>query len=440
MTEPGSIVQTPQTESEEKFKQEELKQRTIEKMGPLDKKKAEKKTEEEIKSDWDAFKENFFLFANFTGYYTYSKLFKGAAINGGNMSGVLAPALKLNDKTFFILLNNASYRRAKQVYQEDQGPKMRTESAIYSFTPTLKYNLTDKLTVSPSYIYTKSLTRETAAEKWGWGLYDYRDKGGGLDLSYIVEKKETSLRTARAGFQYYNRTYPHFKSLASLSGIPGLEDYEEKEKDFGGTMFSLGYDLRKAEGLSYAATFSALLKDYISKKVENDFGGRDPKNQYDQVYTLGLNLDYNPPGPFQYKLNNMGMLNLSNQHLAEGSFPDIIFTRNFYGSYSITETPSVWYTQTLSNEKEIVYGVAYGFTFRKYQGREAKDVDGNKTGQLERDFNHNFTANAVYKHTKNWNLGCILDYQMARSNYKDEGVFRYNYEILNISIGFSYNY
>ena len=61
---------------------------------------------------------------NVTGMFTRSK-FQGEsdALDGGSVSGVIAPALRLAEDTAIAMVYYGSYNRELQVFTEDEGPR-----------------------------------------------------------------------------------------------------------------------------------------------------------------------------------------------------------------------------------------------------------------------------------------------------------------------------
>ncbi|MDA8163983.1 MAG: hypothetical protein M0017_02970 [Desulfobacteraceae bacterium] len=381
----------------------------------------------QIKLDW--------LFQA-TGYLTTSKLLGSSDVLGGNGSVVAAPVVQFTPDKALILLYSGSYRKSKQVYAEDEGPKLFSEEQLHSFAPTFRYAWSPKLVLSPSLLYTDSRLKETSDDSWSSGLYNYREEGGGLNAEYTLKAGAAGQNLLAAGVQRFDRTYPNFHSLASLAGIP----FEENEKDFTGTLVSVAYNQVRARGLSSKTSLSYLDKDYDDKLVESPTGERFNDRQHDSVVTLGEELLWHAAGPWGYSLAGAVAVTDSNQNLAEGAFPFVTFQPDYYSSKSFTLSPGITYTQPLAGERSITYGAIYAVTRLGYDSRRAADQNGNLLGDKEVDWTHDFTLRAVYTLDKHWSFGAIAEYTRAASNMKDERIFRYDYEILNLSGGFSFRY
>ncbi len=390
------------------------------------------------KMDFKPFVENFFLFGNLTGYGAYSKLLQGSPLNGGNVSGYIAPAFRFTDSFFFLLLANGSYAKTKQVYREDRGTRISSESASYSLTPTVKVNITPKVALSASYLFTRALSKQTSDTRWGKDLYDYKEKGIGFDITYLLDKKEDYTKSLKTTLQFYNRKYPNFISLFTLTGLGNIE---EREKDYKGTLFSLTYDEQHKAGFSFLLGFNALFKDYSDKRLETVDGTRDRRYQQDQEYTFNGSLAYRErPDGFHYGLDFNLIYTVSNQNLASGSFPAITFTRNYYSNVSYNVKPGIEYITFFEGGKLLKLGGSYGFTMLRYAGREAFDPFGVSKKIKEVDLVHDISLTANYSLDEHLSFGAIASLYAARSNNKDERTFRYNYEIFTFSLGLSYSF
>jgi hypothetical protein len=371
-----------------------------------------------------------------TGYLTYSNLLGSSDILGGNASVIAAPVLLFDPQKSFILLYNGSYRKSKHVYAQDDGPRLFSEEQLHAFTPTFRYAASPSgLVISPSFIYTELRLKETADDSWSSGLYNYREKGAGLNLEYTFTAGEMGRNALTLVGQRFGREYPNFKGLAFYAGI----QFEEREKDFAGTLLSAAFNLERFTGISSKTTLTYLDKDYQDKLVESATGERLDERQHDYVITLSEELFWRAGGPWSFSLNGAMAVTRSNQNLAEGSFPFVTFHPDYYSFNSFTLSPGVNHTLLLAGERSITCSALYSLKRLAYKSRRAKDASGNLLGK-EVDWNHTLTLRAIYTFSKQWSFGAIAEYNRARSNMEDERIYRYDYEILNLSAGFSYRY
>jgi hypothetical protein len=395
----------------------------------------------------------FYMLASVSAFLTISELVGGSSIIGGNVAAALAPVVRFNDKLFFIGLYDGSYKKSKQVFAEDKGPRLSSENTRHSFTPTLRYVVSPRVITNFSVFTTQSLSRETTDEDWYGGLYDYNELGASVTLNYLLTATAESQKSIKFLLQRFKREYPNFNSLltecsdASCTSTVPIAGREEKEKDSYGTTLLLTYNSLKSIGLSYSTAFSWSFKDYLDKLVEtNDclappsicFRGSD--KQRDDSYGANITFVLRDGSKFDYRLTISTEFKQSNQNFVEGSFPSTVFHDNYYSYTTLNLAPGLTYTHAFSDTVKLELGAAYSLSRREYGKRRARDGLGSVVGGKEIDWTHNLNMKAMYSINKHWSFGGIIDYNMARSNNKDERTFRYSYEIFNLSLGFSYKY
>ena len=402
----------------------------------------------------DKSEKNVYMLASVSAFVTFSELVGGSNIIGGNLTAALAPVVRFSDKLFFIGLYDGSYKKSKQIFAEDRGPRLSSENTRHSFTPTLRYIVSQRVITNFSVFTTQSLSRETTDEDWYGGLYDYNELGVSATLNYLVSATAESQKSIKFVVQRFKREYPNFSSLltectdASCSATVQIAGMEENEKDSYGTTVILSYSSLKSVGLSYSAAFSWSFKDYDDKLVEtNDcslpppsicFRGSD--KQRDDSYGANITFILRPGTKFDYRLTMSTETKQSNQNFVEGSFPSTVFHENYYSYVTLNLAPGFTYTHSYSETVKLEVGLGYSLSRREYDKRRARDGLGNVAGEKEIDWTHNLNLNAMYSINAHWSFGGIIDYNMARSNNKDERTFRYSYEIYNLSLGFSYKY
>ena len=372
-----------------------------------------------------------------TGYLSYSSLAGGGHMIGGKGSVVFAPVVKFDEEKSLILLYTGSYRKTKQVFVQDEGPKLFSEDIVQNVIPTFRYMYSSKMAISPSVVFTEVKTKETSEDTWSNGLYNYRDVGGGIKVEYQLEADSDEKQDVSFGVQCFRRKYSNFISLASIAGIGS---FEEREKDFDGTLVSINHLKLRKFGWSNTAKLSFLDKRYVDKLIENETGERDPVKQHDINLHLHNDLLYKLESGWGYGLGLSLGYTESNQNMTEGTFPAVVFHPNYYSLYSISLRPSVSFVDHLSCGKIITYSAQYGVTRSNYVERHAKDSNGVLLDDKQVDWASNLTLRMVYTLDKHWNIGMVMDYSKVSSNMHYEQVYRYNYEVMNLSAGFSFRY
>ena len=379
-----------------------------------------------------------FLFLADTQFFlTISNLDGGSDILGGNANATLAPTYRLNDKNVLIGLYSGAYAHEKQAFIEDRGSRIASENITHSFSPTLRHEYSNELTLNLLAFRTQSLSKETTDENWYKGLYDYNDNGAGLSGLYIVNEAEDQRRSVTFQLQFYKREYPHFISLYSQAGLGNLE---EKEKDQNAVLLMAGYDVTRNVGLSYSLSFSRLAKSYTDKKIETETGERSDKKQVDTDYTLAGSFSYKRDIPVSMDLGWSLGQNDSNQNFAEGALPNIVFQKNYYANKSYSLTPGLTYYLTLKNGKPLALKASVTISKITFNERLTKDVNGVLTDKKEIDNTHVVFVGAYYNVDDNLTTGFVINHTRASSNNQYETFYRYNYEILNVSVGLQYHY
>jgi len=379
-----------------------------------------------------------FLFLADTQFFlTISNLDGGSNILGGNANATLAPTYRLNDKNVIIGLYSGAYAHEKQAFVEDRGSRIASETMTNSLTPTLRHEYSDKLTLNVLAFRTQVLSKETTDENWYKGLYDYNDNGGGFNGVYIVNESDDEKRTVSFGLQYYKREYPHFISLYTQAG---LGDLEEKEKDQNAMLLIAGYDVIRNSGLSYSLSVSQLAKSYIDKKIELETGERSGDKQKDTDYLVSGSFSYRKEGSVSMDLDWSVGKTESNQNLAEGTLPNIVFHKNYYGNDSYSMTPGLTYSMMLENGKPLTLKASVLISRVTFTERLTRDANGVLTDIKELDNTHMIMVGAYYSVNDNLTTGFLLNHLRANSNNQYETFYRYNYEILNVSAGIQYHY
>ncbi len=225
---------------------------------------------------------------NVTGVFTSSK-FQGESdpLDGGSVSGVFAPALRLAEDTAIGVVYSGSYNRELQVFTEDEGPRQQQEEQRHEFIVLLSQDYLnpfgseyiDRLTISPSFFQTYVFTRQSGDEEWGnglpWrgvdkfdGLYDYWDRGGGLEVKAVHRGEERSQDSLSMAFQVYRRHYRNFISLARI--LNPASPQPKFEKDYIGYLGRAVYEHQTPGGPKVYLAYTYLQKNFTEDRADKD--------------------------------------------------------------------------------------------------------------------------------------------------------------------------
>ena len=392
------------------------------------------------------------------------------AFEGGRLSGVFAPALRINEDSTLIFLYNGGYNRELQVFTEDEGPRQRNEEQRHEITALLATDyinpfgseFINRVTVSPSFFQTYVFTRQTGNEDWGngnplggiqkfKGLYDYWDLGVGLDVRIVHERGEGRNDVLSVVFQHYRRHYRNFISLARLQDRASTEP--KYEKDYFGLLAQASYEHQYQKDLSYKFSYT-----YLNKKFTEDLADNDPledtttigERRKDQTHTLNSRIAYPLPWDLVGSLDGTLVYNVSDSGFNDTLSPLSavgVFTDDYYDYWSGSLAPELSHTRKVNlwwmgakRNMDLTLSAAYSIERRSYRGRPAKDKDGSLKNSNEVDYTHTISPQAVLKFHDNWALLLQARRVIARSNVRDERTFRYSYDINTFSLGLFYRF
>lgn len=378
-----------------------------------------------------------------TVYETYSASDSGSGEWGLNAVGVVAPALRLSEKAYILPMYQGGYQKQFQVVNEDEGYRRYSENQFHNGSVSCYQKLTNYLSGKITGIFRLQLNNETNDEKWGEGLYDYRDIGGSFDLNYKFPQAKEMIGEFFGNFEYYMRIYPNYESLISLTSLMAPETHE---KDYNGYQMVYGYRVTAPKFMS-EAKYSLLIKYYLDKRVVEDLGilNMDAKRQdYVHMGTLGLTIPVEKN--LLLSLTANGIYNMSNQNYYDTrgttlDWTDDILTNKYYDYYSFGGGPNIVFKVPVPRSKnEYTVSAGYDFTYRRYVERKAQESDSTYTSDREVDMLHTIRASLRYPLTKHLAMVTSGDYTISTSNMDYNRYYRYNYNLLRISCGINMRY
>ncbi len=355
---------------------------------------------------------------------------------------LFSPTVRLSDNLHWINIYNGSYDRETQVISQEEGGAPANTTQEHNLTSSLKYDVNDSWSLRPLFFVDWVFVNETKDEKFGKGLYDYRDIGGGIESQWITLKTKDRQDDVRLGFRYLNREYPNYLSLLSLYDPNGSA--ETHEKDLNGYKFNLSHDTRVKQGWSWGAEGIFFYKDYTDKKTINFNGIRTNDNRQDFVEYLNIYASRPLNEEWTFRLNSQFAINESNLDFYDThntpTFADDNFIKNYYDYFSFLAQPVLTYTKNIEKDKDLLVTASYAFYAVHYPGRKIQDISGNYLTPDEQDYTHTFTAKASYPLTKNISWVLSGTYTLSDSNQKFESFYLYNYELWTAVTGISFKF
>jgi hypothetical protein len=251
--------------------------------------------------------------------------------------------------------------------------------------------------------------------------------------------------TESLGAEYYEREYPNFASLISITGLDTAAGVatERWEKDYAGYIGRAGYSWIKPLGFSWETEYSLLYKDLDDKKVVNSNGVMTSEQEEAYVHSLDLNfwhtLDID--GGLRLGLDLNGTIYDSNQNFwderIQGLFSTQKYTSDYYDSFSYRISPNISYTFALL---PLTPSISYAYQRTDYSDRQAKFSNGDYKNSDEYQYEQEIEASLRYDFTDNWSIKGLWQTIVARSNNQDERVYRYDYQLDIFAIGVMYKY
>ena len=390
-------------------------------------------------------KDSFFYFLDAQSLGGYSHVSE----SDGNFSTLnnwsVSPNVILQkDKLYWINLYSGSYNQISRVTGQEEGGQSTESTQAHNLTTALKYNVTESWSLRPLFFTSWNFINETEDESFGNGLYDYRDIGGAIESTHLLEKGSARSSELIWGFRFYDRHYPNYSSLLSLFD-PRVQVSEEHEKDFLGYKFNFGYESKQPTGWSWSLEEVLLYKDFEDKRTIDPNGIRSD-NHRRQDYLNEINGSISHPlserwvgrldGQFGFNLSNLDFYDTHNTT----TLADDTFVGDYFDYVSFLIRPSLNYEQPLANKNFVSATVSYGLTLQRYTGRKTQDSAGVYQDAEQQDFVHRFSGVLRYPLTPNISWVTQSSYTIADSNQQFETFYRYNYNSWDALTGVSIKY
>ncbi len=393
------------------------------------------------------FMDRVMFFGNVNAYFTVSDRAGSGSIGGGGLGMVLAPGYRLTDNTAFTLLYNGSYYRKMEFYSDEVGPLGRSERLQNTITPMFRVNFghRQRYSVTTSLFYTETKNKDVEGGGWSDGLYNYRDKGAGLDFGVRrLGVSDTGSGRLKLGVQVYDREYPNYHSLLDLAtDDQSVLGTEKDERDYLGILCRASYTWAGRTGLSWGTNYYLLIKRLEDKKVVDSNGILTSEEQRDYLHNLTLRFSYRPEEApvFLFGLDFEGTMNDSNQNYYDGmgtlSLSDDVPIEDFYDYRSLAITPKVSYT---FSALPVTLKLSYRYMYTRYTERLAQYPDGTYKRDKQFEIQNEFRIGFWYEPIRDLHLYAEWEYLSVDSNNDYRRVYSYSYIVNYYSVGVSYSF
>lgn len=364
--------------------------------------------------------------------------FKGtASAVGGNLNATVTPAVAFNDQWSLVPTWQAEYRGTRDVQELAGGGTLFQDSTRHSLTAKAVYAVGGWKYKAAGGAAAEWL-RETKDENWGSGLFDNRKYSGGVETEFDASKT----MGARLAYDYYELTFPHYKSLETAAD-PSLarELAGTRTLDSGNHLFTFSLwspfpgDGRAELGAYYN------LRSFNDQNVLDNEGQFTGTGRADKTLTASAALDSRPYslGESLRGAASLGVayqMNSSNQNHFDAV--NAVFIPSYYNYSQWSLRPGV--SVALGGEKPWVVSAEMDYTRRGYSERLAQDSVGNYLPAKTKVTETTATLGVAYPWSRNLKIRAAGNLAWSDSNMKYEQLFRYNYKIANYMVGFSYEY
>lgn len=168
-----------------------------------------------------------FRLAGGNSYYTGKNQDMTSTPFNRNTDLDIIPVVRLNDRLSLMPRFSTSYSGVNTLYQVEDKEVVYQQTVDQLLSLRLLYKFNSNTKFGTEYGEVKEFTRATKDEKWGAGLYDYRNRF----ISIEVEKRFSDLRIPfliGGGFKFYTLRYPNCHNI-NLSEQPVQVDSLDKD-------------------------------------------------------------------------------------------------------------------------------------------------------------------------------------------------------------------
>ena len=360
-------------------------------------------------------------------------------------SGVVAPAVKFNDKWSLLPSFVSAYTGTRQVLDLVAGGSLFQAQWDNVLMVKGIYTPTDSLwRIKPYSSFKYEFLRESAEEQLGHGLYDYRQWDVGLDAEYVYRDPFAF----RVGIDYYQVHFPNYTSLESQAAtqFQGQDLARELVGDYvldtQNILLTAGADgLLPFGGLIGEGKLSALGERFPNQHVVD--GGGDLVAPLREDAVVSLSVGVRRPWDFGEELKAIGAFAVaysyddSNQSSYDASETQYIPLFYNYGEIKAAPDLKVFIGPV---KQPITVDVSGAYWHRRYPNRPIQDSNGNYLGSALYTDSWMASAAVSYPIAEHFNLLFNFSYGRETSNQQFLQLYQYDYTTATYLFGFSYDY
>lgn len=362
----------------------------------------------------------------------------------GNVSGLVAPAMRFDDNWSLLPSLQSTYQGTEQTLDvvggqtlfQSQWDNRLAVRGIWQPTGS-------EWRLKPYTSFKYELLQETKDEQLGSGLFDYTQWDTGVDAEYVYRDPFSF----HAGVNYFQTAFPNYTSLESQAATQFAGQSLARELvgdhilDTQNAMFNIGADGPIAERFVVEGGATVLYSRFPNQHLVDQAGNLTTplRNDIQSSVMTGLKMptELNSDLRLLPALEFAGTYVSSNQNSFDAT--QTRFLPYFYNYAELRVNPS--FKVLVGDPKTpIVWGLNTNYWYRRYPHRFTQD----QNGLYQSD--HIYTANwmvgssLTYPMAPHFNLVFNFQYGRGTSNQHFEQFFTYNYTVTNYLFGFSWNY
>ena len=362
----------------------------------------------------------------------------------GNLSGVVAPAVKFDERWSLLPALNSNFQGTQQVLDvvgagtlfQAQWDNRVGVKAVY--TPA-----DSPWRLKPSFSVKYQLLQQTKDEKLGSGLFDYYKWNTGLDVEYVYREPFS----VRFGLDFFETHFPNYTSLESQAATSfqgqslARELVGDHVLDTRSLLFMSAVEGPLSERLIAEGTAGLLYQRFPSQHLVAASGDLAPPLREDVVTMMGASLKL--PAELNSDLRVLGAFDLgasyesSNQNSYDATATQ--YLPYYYNFGELKVSPSVKFLFG-SPRQATILGLGVTYWHRRYPYRPLQNSSGVYLGGSTHMNNWMVNSSLTYPMAPHFSLVFNFQHGQASSNQTFEQFYKYNYTTTSYLFGFSYDY
>jgi hypothetical protein len=362
----------------------------------------------------------------------------------GNVSGLAAPAMKLNENWSLLPSFNTQYQGTQQPVNiiggqtlfQSQWDNRLALRGIY--TPD-----ESKWRLKPFTSFKYQMLQETKDEQLGSGLFDYYQYDLGFDAQYVYKDPFS----VRLSLDYFKTVFPNYQSLESQAATQfagqslARELVGDRVLDTHNGMFAFSVDAPIYDRLVVEGGASIVYTKFPSQHLVLASGDLEPRLRED--VTSSAMVGVKMPTEFNSDLRTLAGLDLGGTYMTSNQnnydAAQTTFLPFYYNYGEMRISPS--FKVLIGDVKlPVVLSVSGTYFHRRYPYRPTQDSTG--IYQSEKVYSNNFVFGTSLSYPMAPHFELLFNFQYGRgtSNQTFEQFYKYNYTVANYMFGFSWNY